>query len=161
MLDSTGTQGADGTYEWGLIFTCAKDQNPMWAYFLLSSWYTLLHEITVSSSHNCSLELPGIYYWLEYFLPSSKKQHQKKSVQSRETQHDQQVTLKVLTSCMQLMWQGLTTPTKNAEKMISASHSHDFSVDFCLLFCTVSTFSSKFLLLFTYPQERKQRGIIH
>lgn len=48
---------------------------------------------------------------------------------------------------MQLMWQGLTTPTTNAQKMVSASESYDFSVDFCLLLCIVSTFSSEFLLI--------------
>lgn len=117
MFDRVGTQGANETYEWWLIFTCADDQNPLWVYFLLSSWYTLLHEIRISSSHNCSLEHTGIYCWLEYFLSSFKKSHWKKSVQSRENQRDQQVTLKVLTSCRQLLWQGLTIPTKNAKKM--------------------------------------------
>lgn len=74
MFHRAGTQGTDETYVWWLIFTCAKDQNPLRAYFLLSTWYTL-HEITISSSHNCSLEFTSIYCWLEYFLPSFKKPH--------------------------------------------------------------------------------------
>lgn len=98
MFERVGTQGADWAYEWWLISTCAKDQTPLWTYYLFSSWYPLLHEITISSFHNCSLELTGIYCSLAYFLPSSKKPHCKKCVQSRENQHDQQVTLNMLTS---------------------------------------------------------------
>lgn len=75
-------------------------------------------------------------------------------MKSRENPHGWQVILEVLTSCMQ---QSLTTPMTNGQKMVSARLSYDLSVDFCLLLSIVSTFSSEFLLTFTYLQERKQK----